>query len=48
MVLVKEPELSIYYKETSESRRLSRFCLKPINTVQPRSEKRPDAINVQG
>ena len=47
MPLVKEPELSIYYKETSEPRRLSRFCLKPVHTVQPRTEKRADAINVQ-
>ena len=47
MPLVKEPELSIYYKETSEPRRLSRFCLKPVHTVQPRAEKRADAINVQ-
>ena len=48
MPLVKEPELSIYYKETSEPRRLSRFCLKPVHTVQtPRTEKRADAVNVQ-
>ena len=47
MPLVKEPELSIYYKETSEPRRQSRFCLKPVHTVQPRSEKRADAVNVQ-
>ncbi len=46
MVLAKESEISVYYKETSESRRVSRFCLKPVQTVQPRSEKRSDAVNV--
>ncbi len=47
MVLVSNSDLPVYYKEESESARTSRFCLKPVRTLQPRGERKPDAINVQ-
>ncbi len=48
MVLVSAAnDLPVYYKEESESARTSRFCLKPVRTVQPRGERKQDAINVQ-
>jgi hypothetical protein len=48
MVLVASaPEPTIYYKETASHVRESRFCLKQVQMVQPRTEKRPEAINVQ-
>lgn len=47
MVLVGANDPSVYYKETSEKTRSSRFCLKKVHTTAPRSEKQTDAINVQ-
>ena len=47
MVLVQATELPIYYKESSEPKRASRFCIKPVQTVQPRGEKKSDSVNVQ-
>lgn len=48
MVLVNSaPEPTIYYKEVSSQIRESKFCLKHVQTLQPRTEKRADAINVQ-
>ncbi|TRY71101.1 hypothetical protein TCAL_15030 [Tigriopus californicus] len=31
-----QPDLPIYYKEIPEKRRVSRFCIKPVETYQPR------------
>ena len=41
------PDIPLYYRESSEPDRSSRFCLRPVHTIQPRGEKRADAINVQ-
>ncbi len=48
MVLVNSaPEPTIYYKEIASQNRESRFCLKHVQIVQPRTEKRADVVNVQ-
>ena len=46
MVLAKD-ELPVYFKETSGNLRQAKFCLKPVHTQAPRTEKRADSINVQ-
>ena len=40
-------ERPIYYKEINEGKRISRFCLKPVESIQPRGEKKAESINVQ-
>lgn len=47
MVLVQANEVPIYFKEVTEAKRISRFCIKPVQTVAPRAEKKSDLINVQ-
>ena len=48
MVLVHAaPEPTIYFKEAAASVRETRFCLKQVQMVQPRSEKKLEAVNVQ-
>jgi len=39
-------ELQIYYRESSEALRTSKFCLKPVQIVQARQERRAEAVNV--
>ena len=48
MVLVNSaPEPVIYFKESPNQVRETRFSLKSVNMMQPRTDKRPEAINVQ-
>ena len=47
MVLVDIHEPSIYYKEASVNKKSARFCLKSLCIGDKRSERRPDAVNVQ-
>ena len=48
MVLVHAaPEPTIYFKEAAASVRETRFSLKQVQMVQPRSEKKLEAVNVQ-
>ena len=48
MVLAKQEEQCVYYKETSSHAREVKFCLKQVQTLPPRSaDKSKDAINVQ-
>ena len=48
MVLATKEEVPVYYKETSSAAREVKFCLKPVQTLPPRSaDKSKDAVNVQ-